>query len=160
MDIFNFIDGQHLPAANGAWLDNIEPATGKPYGRLPRSGSEDVKRAMDAAQRAFTGWAATSVEERTACLSRLADRIAEHFDELVAAESKDNGKPERLAAAVDIPRAEKNLRFYASAAQQYLTEASMSGGAGQLHYVHRKPLGVVGIISPWNLITRINLIIG
>lgn len=151
MEILNFIDGQHQPAIQGAWLDNIEPATGKSYGRLPRSSAEDVQCAMDAAQRAFPAWAAKTVEERTACLSRLADRIAEHFDELVAAESQDNGKPESLAAAVDIPRAEKNLRFYASAAQQYLTEASMSGGASQLHYVHRKPLGVVGIISPWNL---------
>ena len=151
MDILNFIGGQHVPAAAGDWIENIEPATGKAYGRLPRSGAEDVERAMHAALNAFPVWSKTPVEERTACLNRLADRIVTHFDELVAAESRDNGKPISLAAQVDIPRAEKNLRFYASAAQQYLTEAGMSAGANQLHYVHRKPLGVVGVISPWNL---------
>ena len=151
MDILNFIGGKHLPAIENGWLDNIEPATGLPYGRLPRSGEADIERAMEAAQAAYPAWSSTSVEERAACLNRLADRIAEHFDELVAAESRDNGKPVSLAAHVDIPRAEKNLRFYASAAQQYLTEAGMAAGAHQLHYVHRKPLGTVGVISPWNL---------
>lgn len=151
MDILNFIGGEHLPALNGEWLDNVEPATGIAYGKLPRSGAQDVERAVAAAAAAFPVWSNTPVEERTACLNRLADRIARHFDELVAAESKDNGKPVSLAAHVDIPRAEKNLRFYASATQQFLTEAGMSAGANQLHYVHRKPLGVVAVISPWNL---------
>ena len=151
MDILNFIDGQHLPADGASWLDNIEPATGKSYGRIARSNQVDIDRAVAAAQRAFPGWSKTPIEKRTECLNRLADQIKAHFNLLVEAESKDNGKPVSLAAHVDIPRAEKNLRFYASAAQQFLTEAGMAAGADQLHYVHRKPLGVVGIISPWNL---------
>lgn len=151
MDILNFIGGQHTAAMSNEWLDNVEPATGQVYGRIARSGAEDVEAAVRAAQVAFPVWSKTPIEERTACLNRLADRIVEHFDLLVAAESKDNGKPESLAAQVDIPRAEKNLRFFASAAEQFLTESSLSAAADQLHYVHRKPLGTVGIISPWNL---------
>ena len=55
-DILNLIDGQLVPAAGGGWLDNVEPATGKVYSRIPRSGAEDVEAAVKAARKAFPGW--------------------------------------------------------------------------------------------------------
>lgn len=151
MDILNWIGNRHQPAATGAWLENVEPATGKVYGRIARSGAEDVAAAVAAAQAAFPAWSAMHVDERSACIERLADAVRRNFDLLVEVESRDNGKPVQVARHVDIPRAEKNLRFFASSVQHFVTESHVTAGATHIHYVHRKPLGVVGVISPWNL---------
>jgi aminomuconate-semialdehyde/2-hydroxymuconate-6-semialdehyde dehydrogenase len=149
-DILNLINGELAPAVGGAWLDNVEPATGEVYGRIPRSGAEDVDAAVAAARKAFPAWRAWSPADRRAVLMRLADKVAEHADMLSAAEAQDNGKPVSVAASVDIPRAEHNLRFYASAAEQFSSE-SHTMGDGTVNYTLRKPLGVVACISPWNL---------
>ena len=74
--------------------------------------------------------------------------IAEHSEALIAAESQDNGKPVSLAGAVDIPRAQKNLEFFAGAIEHFASEAHIPGGAEFIHYTHRKSIGVVGGISP------------
>ena len=149
-DVLNLIGGKHQPAVEGGWLDNIEPATGAVYGRIARSGAEDVEAAVAAGRKAFPEWRTWSASDRRAVLSRLADKVAENAADLARAESRDNGKPISLAAAVDIPRAEQNLRFYASAAEQFASE-SHTMGDGSVNYTLRKPLGVVGCISPWNL---------
>ena len=151
MDILNWIGNRHQPAAQGAWLENVEPATGNVYGRIPRSGKEDVAAAVAAAQLAFPEWSAMHVDQRSACIERLADAVRRNFELLVEVESRDNGKPVQVARHVDIPRAEKNLRFFASSVQHFITESHVTAGATHIHYVHRKPLGVVGVISPWNL---------
>ena len=105
---------------------------------------------MAAAKRAFPAWSKTPVAERAACLERLADAVRDHADVLAKEEARDNGKPLSLAAHVDIPRAEKNLRFYATGVQHYASEShAMEGEA--INYTLRKPLGVVACISPWNL---------
>ena len=148
MQVLNFVNGAFEKATQT--LDNVSPGTGKVYGTIPRSGNEEVERAMAAAKRAFPAWSSTPAEERAACLNRLADAVRDHADMLAKAEAKDNGKPVSLAAHVDIPRAEKNLRFYASGIQHYASEShAMEGEA--IHYTLRKPLGVVACISPWNL---------
>ncbi|MDG2362485.1 MAG: aldehyde dehydrogenase, partial [Flavobacteriales bacterium] len=123
---------------------------GKVYGRLPRSGSEDVNLAVESANKAFKSWSDTPSNDRAACLNRLADLVAKNAELLSCTESTDNGKPISLATSVDIPRAESNLRFYASAIQHFASEShSMEGVA--INYTLRKPLGVVACISPWNL---------
>ena len=120
------------------------------YGTIPRSGKAEVDAAMHAAQRAFPTWSQTPASDRAACLGRLADAIQSNAAMLAEAEARDNGKPISLAAHVDIPRAEKNLRFYASGIQHFASEShAMEGEA--LNYTLRKPLGVVACISPWNL---------
>lgn len=149
-DILNLIGGTFAPAHSGEWLDNIEPATGQVYGRIPRSGAEDVEAAVSAARAAFPAWRAWSPTDRRAVLMKLADKVAENAAMLAEAEARDNGKPISVAGAVDIPRAEHNLRFYASAAEQFSSE-SHTMGDGSVNYTLRKPLGVVGCISPWNL---------
>ena len=148
MQVLNFVDGafQNTPQV----LENVTPSTGEVFGTIPRSGAAEVDQAMAAAKRAFPAWSKTPVAERAACLERLADAVRDHADMLAKEEARDNGKPLSLAAHVDIPRAEKNLRFYASGVQHYASEShAMEGEA--INYTLRKPLGVVACISPWNL---------
>ena len=148
MQVLNFVDGafQNTPQV----LENVTPSTGEVFGTIPRSGAAEVDQAMAAAKRAFPAWSKTPVAERAACLERLADAVRDHADLLAKEEARDNGKPLSLAAHVDIPRAEKNLRFYASGVQHYASEChAMEGEA--INYTLRKPLGVVACISPWNL---------
>ena len=149
-DVLNLINGTLQPALGGEWLENVEPATGAVYGRIARSGVDDVEAAVAAGRAAFPEWRAWSPADRRAVLHRLADKVAENAALLAESEARDNGKPVSLAAAVDIPRAEQNLRFYASAAEQFASE-SHTMGDGTVNYTLRKPLGVVGCISPWNL---------
>jgi aminomuconate-semialdehyde/2-hydroxymuconate-6-semialdehyde dehydrogenase len=148
--ILNYIDGKLKKPQADKWLDNYEPATGKVYSRIPDSDEQDVEHATKAAIAAFPAWSATPLEERMMLLMRIADGIEERMAEFVAAESRDNGKPLKLARAVDIPRAVSNFRFYASALQHFASESHQMPGVG-FNYTLRQPIGVVGCISPWNL---------
>lgn len=151
MDIKNFINNnEHIPLS-GLWLDNYEPASGQVYGQIPNSNEDDVEKAYQAANAAFKGWSNTSIDERSRIMLRIADLIEEHLEELAAAESRDNGKPLWLARAVDIPRASSNFRFYGNAITQYSSDAHETVGKNTMNFTVRKPIGVVGCISPWNL---------
>ena len=147
----NLIGGELLDPKDGGWIENIEPATGDVLGQIPRSQAADVELAVQAASRAFPSWSQTSFEERSACLRRWGALIANHAEALIAAESQDNGKPVSLARSVDIPRAQKNLEFFAGAIEHFASEAHIPADASHIHYTHRKPVGIVGCISPWNL---------
>ena len=148
--ILNYINGEFREANNGLYLDNFSPVNGQVYSLIPKSDEEDVALAVDAAKKAFKSWRALTKEERHDHLMRLSKGIEARFEELVAAESKDNGKPEWLARLVDVPRASKNIEFFATAALHFASEFhDMDGEA--LNYTLRKPIGVVGCISPWNL---------
>jgi aminomuconate-semialdehyde/2-hydroxymuconate-6-semialdehyde dehydrogenase len=83
-------------------------------------------------------------------MMRIADGIRMRMDEFVAAESKDNGKPLKLAAQVDIPRAISNFEFFATGILHFASESHQMEGLG-VNYTLRKPIGVVACISPWNL---------
>ena len=113
--ILNYINGELVEPANGNYLDNYNPSNGQVYSLIPDSEKSDIDNAVSAAKEAFKTWSKTPKQERSDLLMRLADAIENHFDELVAAESKDNGKPETLAANVDIPRASSIIRFFAGA---------------------------------------------
>jgi aminomuconate-semialdehyde/2-hydroxymuconate-6-semialdehyde dehydrogenase len=148
--IDNLIGGSLQPPRGGVYLDVFEPATGAVFARCPDSDASDVDAAVRAAQAAAPGWAATPVEQRARLLSRLADLVEARLDEFAAAESRDSGKPVKLARALDIPRAIANLRFFSAAITQWPSEAhAMENRA--INYTLRQPLGVVGCISPWNL---------
>ena len=150
MRIQNYIDGQFAAPASGAYLPNVAPATGEVYGEIPDSGAEDVARAIAAAQKAFPLWSNLTAAERSAHMLRVSQRIEERLDELAAAESKDNGKPVKLATRVDIPRARDNFAFYATAILHDASESHDMGAQG-FNYTLRRPIGVVACISPWNL---------
>ena len=146
----NFIDGKYCAPANGNYIDNYEPASGKVYCIIPNSDAEDVELAVKAAERAFPIWSKMSIDERSAILVKLSEGIEARMDEFVKAESRDNGKPLSLAAHVDIPRAVSNFHFFATAILHYASESHNMEGVG-VNYTLRKPLGIVGCISPWNL---------
>lgn len=131
-------------------MDNINPATGEVYSTLPDSDASDIEEAVGFAEAAFPAWADTSPEVRFALMHRMADLIESKLDEFARAESIDSGKPLAVARTVDIPRAVANFRFFATAAMQFASEAHpMSGKA--INYTLRRPIGIVGCISPWNL---------
>ena len=146
----NYINGELAEPFSRAYLDNYEPATGEVYSQIPDSDERDVQLAYDAARNAFESWSKTSLENRMMILMKVADGIEKRMDEFVAAESKDNGKPQKLARAVDIPRAVSNFRFYASGLQHFASESHQMPSVG-INYTLRQPIGVVGCISPWNL---------
>ena len=148
--ILNYIDGECVKAAAGGWLDNVEPATGNVYSQLPDSDSVDVDRAVAAAGRAFDGWAGLPASERARFLNDIAARIEADLETYARAESIDTGKPIGLAREVDIPRAVANLRFFAGAVQHAASETHLMDGHA-LNYTLRRPRGVAGLISPWNL---------
>jgi aminomuconate-semialdehyde/2-hydroxymuconate-6-semialdehyde dehydrogenase len=146
----NFIDGKYVAPISNSYFDNVEPATGQVYSLIPDSDSEDVELAVVAAEKAFPIWSKMSVEERSAILVRLSEGIEKRMDEFVQAESKDNGKPLSLAGQVDIPRAISNFHFFATAIIHFSSESHYMEGVG-VNYTLRKPIGIVGCISPWNL---------
>ena len=148
--ILNYINGKLIEPKNGKYIPNYNPSTGQPYSLIPDSGKEDINMAVDAAKKAFKTWSNTPKQERSKILMKLADTIEEHFDELVRAESKDNGKPETLAARVDIPRAPANIRFFAGAILHDSSKLHEMDGSA-INYTLRQPLGVAACISPWNL---------
>ncbi len=149
-DVLNYVDGRFVEAAEGDWLDNVEPASGRVYGRIPASGPGDVDAAVAAAASAFPSWSRTPAEERSRILYRIADGIEARAEDFARVESVDNGKPVALARAVDVPRAVQNFRFFAGAVLHTESEAHVSDHEA-LNYTLRRPRGVVGAISPWNL---------
>lgn len=148
--ILNYINGELVEPHSKIYLENYNPAEGKPYSLVPDSDVQDVQLATEAAQRAFGAWSAMAVEKRSAILQKIADLIDRDLDELALAESTDQGKPVKLAKVVDIPRASANMRFFATSAIHFSSEAHITGQEA-INYTTRTPIGVVGCISPWNL---------
>lgn len=149
MQLHHWIDGQPHAPASGRWRDVHEPATGRVVAQVADGDARDVDAAVAAAARAAPGWAALTHTERARWLERLADALEARAQVFAEAESRDAGKPLRIARDIEIPRATANLRFFAHAATQFASE-SHHGQAG-LNYTLRPALGVVATISPWNL---------
>ncbi|MDX2246216.1 MAG: aldehyde dehydrogenase [Bacteroidia bacterium] len=150
LELRNYINGQLTPPLAGKYLDGLNPATGEVFAKVPDSQPQDVEAAFQAAKKAFPLWSGLSVNERAALLIRIADGIFARKEALARAESIDNGKPVSLARRMDIPRAEENFRYFAHAITQFHNESYDMGSQG-FNYTLRRPLGVAGLISPWNL---------
>ncbi len=148
--IGNFIDGEIVGARNGAFLDNVEPASGAVYSQVPASNEQDVEQAVDAARRAFPGWSRTPAEERSRVLMKIADLVEDNLQQFAHAETIDSGKPITRAREIEIPRAVQNFRFFATAILHDASECYATDYAA-LNYTLRRPCGVAGLISPWNL---------
>ncbi len=148
--ILNYINGKLQEPASGNFMDNVDPSRGKVYSLIPESDERDVQRAVEAAKAAFPVWSGMPAKERSNIMLRVSQLIDEKLDMLANAESLDNGKPVKLATAVDIPRARDNFSFFATA---ILHEEDQFHNMGQrgFNYTLRQPIGVVGCISPWNL---------
>ena len=148
--ILNYINGNLIEPTSGKYLDNYNPSNGKVYSLIPDSEKLDIDNAVAAAKEAFITWSKTPKQERSDILMKIADTIEKYADELVKAESKDNGKPETSAAHVDIPRASANIRFFAGAILHDSSQMHEMDGMA-INYTLRQPVGVAACISPWNL---------
>ena len=148
--IENFIDGKFAEPVGGRYLDNIEPATGKPYSQVADSDTRDVELAVAAAEKAFPEWSRRSAAGRSKILLCIADLIERDLEKLARAESIDTGKPLSLARTLDIPRAASNFRFFATAILHTESEAHVTDNVA-FNYTLRQPRGIAGLISPWNL---------
>jgi aminomuconate-semialdehyde/2-hydroxymuconate-6-semialdehyde dehydrogenase len=151
--ILNYIDGQFVHAQRD--FADVNPADGSVIAQVAEADQGLVNDAVQAARRAVRGeWSRLRVRERAACLHKVADAIEARFDCLVAAEVADTGKPVALASRLDVPRAAANFRVFAdviktAGVESFQTETP--DGKSALNYAVRKPLGVVGVITPWNL---------
>jgi aminomuconate-semialdehyde/2-hydroxymuconate-6-semialdehyde dehydrogenase len=151
--IQNYIDGKFVCGPRE--FADINPADGTVIAQVSEADQIMVDNAVQAARNALHGeWGRLGVRERAARMYKIAEVIEAQFDSLVAAEVADTGKPAALASKVDIPRAAANFRTFAdliknAGLESFQTETP--DGKGALNYAVRKPLGVVGIITPWNL---------
>ena len=148
-DVLNYIDGEFVAAHSNSTIYNINPATGTLIGLVPASDATDVDLATKAALRALPSWKATSFEERINWLYSIADALQAQSHTIIALEMEDTGKPISLARNIDAYRSVANFRFFADHGRQ-LPDLKYEMDQAT-NYVHRKPIGVVGLITPWNL---------
>ncbi|GAB3465642.1 2-hydroxymuconic semialdehyde dehydrogenase [Azotobacter salinestris] len=154
-EIKHFINGQYVGSAGGKLFDNVNPANGQVIAKVHEAGEAEVDAAVKAARAALKGpWGRMSVQERCEILHRVADGITARFDEFLEAECQDTGKPKSLASHIDIPRGAANFKVFADLVKNVPNEAfemATPDGSGALNYGVRRPKGVIGVISPWNL---------
>src|SRR5690625_4647204 len=151
LDCLHFINGKYVNSDDNKVFDNINPATEEVLGTVAEGGKKEIDYAVAAAKRAMDGpWKTTTLEERSKILRKIGDLILERQEELARLESLDTGKPFSLANATDIPRAAYNFHFFADYISSIGTDAYQQDDQA-LHYAYRRPVGVVGIIKPWNL---------
>lgn len=143
-DILNYIDGDWVGPTGKLFFDNVDPARGEAYSRVPDSDERDVAAAVQAAQVAFPAWSAMPVQQRANLLLKVADLIDRDLEILSRAESRDQGKPVKLARVMDIPRASANLRFFATGIIHFASEAHATDSEA-INYTLRTPVGVVEI---------------
>ena len=149
--IQNYINGELISPVSNEYIDNYEPATGKVYSQIPNSNERDIELAVKAAKEAYKTWSTSGIAKRSKVLLKIAELIGKNLDKLALAESIDNGKPVWLARMVDIPRAASNFHFFATAIEHFASESHYMEEVKAINFTTRKPLGVVGCISPWNL---------
>jgi betaine-aldehyde dehydrogenase len=146
----NFIDGERVSAAAGETEAVFQPHDGAEIATVPRSGDEDVQRAVAAAKRAFEDWSVSTPADRSLALLRIADGLEAASEEVAALEARDAGKPLAAASEDDLPGAIDTLRFFAGAARCLQGPVAGEYVAGETSMLRREPLGVVGQITPWN----------
>jgi len=151
--IQNYIDGRFV--AGKREFADVNPADGTVTAQVTEADEKQVDEAVHAARRAWRGeWGRLGVRERAARLHKVADAIEKRSDCFVQAEVADTGKPVSLAAKLDVPRAAANFRVFADLVKMAGLESFQTetpDGTRALNYAVRKPLGVVGVITPWNL---------
>src|SRR5437867_1416966 len=146
----NFVNGKYIDASDGRTSDVIDPSTGEIYAQAPVSGRQDVDAAMQAAAAAFEGWRDTTPSERSLAMFRIADAMEKRADDIVAAETRNTGKPVALTASEEVPPAVDQIRFFAGAAR--VLEGRSAGEYMKEHtsMIRREPIGVCAQATPWN----------
>lgn len=151
--ILNFINGEFV--ATDKWFDNRTPTSNAVIGQVAEAGKAEVDAAVAAARAALKGpWGSMPLAKRVELLEALVGEITRRFDEFLEAECADTGKPMSLASHIDIPRGAANFKVFADVVKNVPTEffeMATPDGRGAINYGFRKPVGVVGVICPWNL---------
>lgn len=151
----HLIDGKWVESSSGETFETIDPATGEVLALAARGTAADIDRAVKAARRAFSNpaWRGMSANDRTKLLLRLADLIERDAHELAVLECLDNGKPAHLTRLVEVEGSIKTFRYFAGWPTKFGGETlpvSPRGGMQILNYTTREPVGVAGLIVPWN----------
>jgi acyl-CoA reductase-like NAD-dependent aldehyde dehydrogenase len=144
-----YIDGQRVQARSGERFDVLNPATGEVFASVPKGGTEDVDLAVDAARRALVGeWRKTAAPDRGAMLGKVARLLEARVEDFAKAETAANGKT-LFDSDFDVHGTIGCFDYYAGAATKYVG-ATIPGPADYLLYTRREPVGVCGLIVPWN----------
>ena len=147
-----FVGGKFVDALDGRTIPVRNPHDGSLLAEVAEAGAADVDLAVSAAGAAFPGWSATPAAERGRLLLRLADAIEANADELARLETLDTGHPIRDSSTLDVPRTAATFRYFGGMADKY-EGAVVPVERGFLNYVLRQPVGVVGQIVPWNVLS-------
>lgn len=149
----NFINGEWV--ATGKTFENRNPIDNSLIGSVHEAGKVEIDAAVRAAKAALSGpWAALKVDQRVDLLHAVADGINRRFDDFLAAEIADTGKPHVLASHVDIPRGAANFKVFADLIRNVPNESfgmNTPDNGHALNYSVRVPRGVIGVVCPWNL---------
>jgi betaine-aldehyde dehydrogenase/aminobutyraldehyde dehydrogenase len=144
-----FIGGEWVESSSGETMEVLNPATGEAIAEVPRSGAEDVERAVAAAKKAWSEWQSKTPKDRMELLLALADVVDENAEELARLESLNVGKPWWVAKD-EPPAISDNLRFFAGAARNLEGKSAAEYVEGYTSIIRREPLGIVAGICPWN----------
>lgn len=149
--IKHYIDGQFVDSLSGKTFETLNPATNQPIGDVAEGQTADIDRAIKAARTAFDEghWPRMKAEERSKLLRRVADLIEKHVDEIAEREVVDCGIPAKQVKGGAIPRAAYNFNYFADMTYR-LTGESYPVGDQFINYSLRRPVGVGGLITPWN----------
>lgn len=149
-ELANYVGGEWAPARSGRTYQKHNPANpGEVVGEFPSSGEEDVAASVDAAAKAFPGWSDTPAAGRAAVLMRAADAIEARVEDMAADMTREMGKPLR-EARLESARTAAIFRYFAGEAWRPKGELYEQAATGSSLYTLRRPLGVVGLITPWN----------
>lgn len=144
-----YIGGKWVEAESGETAEVINPATGLVVAHTAKCGPADVDTAVRAAVEAARGWAIKTVGERSKVLLRLSQLIMAHQEELARLETMEHGSPIRKTMNFDVPLAAEQFEYFAGVARS-MTGETLPVGPWCASMTVREPLGVVGLITPWN----------
>ncbi|MCP3026522.1 5-carboxymethyl-2-hydroxymuconate semialdehyde dehydrogenase [Halobacillus sp. A5] len=149
-DVQLYINGEFVNAESQEIFANINPFTNEKINNVASGGKEDIQKAAAAARRAFKGeWGKMKQSERLAFVYKIADLIDEHVEELAPLEAYDTGLPLRITKKM-VSRASQNFRFYAEMVSSRMVGDAYKVDNEFLNYTIHKPVGVAGLITPWN----------
>jgi len=149
VDFQNLVDGRLVPARSGDTIESVEPSTATAWATIPRSGTADIDAAVAAARAAFDGWWGRASLERAEYLRCISDVMAAHGRELAETETRDNGRPISETTTFDVPACVQMFQYFAGASDKIGGE-TVNVSPGSFNFTRREPLGVVGIVIPWN----------
>lgn len=147
----HFIDGAYVPSADGRTFNTINPATGEVLAEVARGGQAEIDRAVNVARKVFKSgsWSRMDPRDRMAVLERFSALVEANAEEFALLDSLDMGKPIMDMMNIDIPSSVTSLKFFSETIDK-IEGAVTNTSASALHYILRQPLGVVGLIVPWN----------